>query len=318
MRCRQLWLWCRGVGLFTYLRVLSFIMYSSGILLIKPFHRKIDNIEECVLTLLTSLASSSITRSLDLQLAFAPKAWRTERASWRAVIQLNLVRSINTILDVLNAEMTRAAGHPTSPVTSPFMRPVTSPTVAPNANESSSPTSESPSSQLPFQFSHTHALLKLRLAPLRRVEADLKQLIGAATDEPSDIPGLSLYGNGNGSTSGNGSGSGTWAADDLNAAAPFDGASAGTVRRRPSEYYVRSNASWREAVRSAYHKLSGNDDGSSNGSGRGSGGTDGSKLEDATEIIASCAEDMKALWEDATVRDVLKRRRIRMELAPGL
>ena len=76
---------------------------------------------------------------------------------------------------------------------------------------------------------------------------------------------------------------------------------------------MRSNDTWREAVRSAYHKISGNEE-----PVRGSVATDGSKLEDATEIIASCADDMKALWEDQVVRDLLKRKRIRMELSPGL
>ena len=145
-----------------------------------------------------------------------------------------------------------------------------------------------------LQFSHTHALLKLRLAPLRRVEADLKQLIGAATyeivqDTPLDAP-LSP-------------------SEDLEAAAPFmDGA----ARRRPTEFYVRANNTWREAVRSAYYKVSGT-------AADGVRPTaDGSKLEGATEIIASCAEDMKALWDDPVVRELLRRRKIRMELSPGL
>ncbi|TFY59969.1 hypothetical protein EVJ58_g5438 [Rhodofomes roseus] len=35
----------------------------------------------------------------DFQLTFAPQAWAAERASWRAVVQLNLVHSINFVLD---------------------------------------------------------------------------------------------------------------------------------------------------------------------------------------------------------------------------
>ncbi|KAI0765491.1 G-alpha-domain-containing protein [Fomes fomentarius] len=256
------------------------------------------------LLLLGQSESGKSTTLKNFQLAFAPKAWRAERASWRAVIQLNLVRSINSILDVLSAEMSRTASHPTSPVSSPYIRPVNDPD---SSNESSSPP--------PVQFSHTHALLKLRLAPLRRVEADLKQLIGAASDEisgPSD-----LYGNGSNSSN-NAHGSGSM--DDINAAAPFDPSLPDTpTRRRPAEYYVRSNTGWRDAVRSAYHKLSGPEDGGggNGGNGRTSGTADGDKLEDATEIIASCAEDMKALWQDPTVRDMLRRRKIKMELAPG-
>ncbi len=163
----------------------------------------------------------------------------------------------------------------------------------PDVSDSPSPASllASPSS---LQFSHTHAILKLRLTPLRRVEADLKQLIGAATHEivqdlPFDPP-LSP-------------------SDDLEAAAPFiDGIS----RRRPTEFYVRANNTWREAVKTAYYRIAGPAEDGVRPS------ADGSKLEDATEIIASCADDMKALWEDPVVRDLLRRRKIRMELSPGL
>ncbi|TBU47929.1 G-alpha-domain-containing protein [Dichomitus squalens] len=240
------------------------------------------------LLLLGQSESGKSTTLKNFQLAFAPKAWKAERASWRAVIQLNLVRSINNILDVLSAEMSKSS-NPTSPATSPALRPITTESSGAGGNASPSHT----------QFSHTHALLKLRLAPLRRVEADLKQLIGAATDEigeeSASTPPFSSAGAG--------------ASDDLNAAAPF---AEGTTRRRHAEFYVRSNDTWRETVRSAYHKLSGNEE-----AVRGTVVTDGSKLEDATEIIASCADDMKALWEDQVVRDLLKRKRIRMELSPG-
>ncbi|KAI0699036.1 G-alpha-domain-containing protein [Cerioporus squamosus] len=245
------------------------------------------------LLLLGQSESGKSTMLKNFQLAFAPKAWKAERESWRAVIQLNLIRSINNILDILSQEMAKSP-NVTSPVTSPFMRPATSTSSGHgHGSAADSPTSES-SSGPPIQFSHTHALLKLRLAPLRRVEADLKQLIGAATDE---ITASTLSGD-------NDSGP-----DDLSAAAPFEN-SAG--RRRPSEYYVRSNVSWREAVRGAYNKISRNDD-----PARAGGAADGEKLEDATEIIASCAEDMHALWSDEVVQDLLRRRRIRMELAPG-
>ena len=77
------------------------------------------------------------------------------------MIQLNLVRSINSILDVLSAEMSKSSSNPASP-------PHHSDT-----SDSPSPTSLL-ASPFAFQFSHTHALLKLRLAPLRRV-AQLEQ-----------------------------------------------------------------------------------------------------------------------------------------------
>ena len=39
---------------------------------------------------------------------------------------------------------------------------------------------------------------------------------------------------------------------------------------------------------------------------------------EALEIIASCQEDMQALWEDEVIQAMLKRRRLRLDLMPGL
>ena len=62
----------------------------------------------------------------------------------------------------------------------------------------------------------------------------------------------------------------------------------------------------------------GGGNGNGNGNGRQGGTADGSKLEDATEIIASCADDMKALWEDPVVQGVLKKHNTRIQDMPGL
>lgn len=41
---------------------------------------------------------------VDFQLKYAPEAWAKERASWRAVIQLNLTRSINVVAKYFTQE----------------------------------------------------------------------------------------------------------------------------------------------------------------------------------------------------------------------
>ncbi|KAI0634650.1 G-alpha-domain-containing protein [Trametes polyzona] len=261
------------------------------------------------LLLLGQSESGKSTTLKNFQLAFAPKAWQAERASWRAVIHLNLVRSINSILDVLAQEMTTTAPNPFSPTTSPFLRPATSQARYYPDRDPISPTDASSISSdhdyAPLRFTNTHALLKLRLAPLRRVEADLKQLIGAATDEfAPDLP--FVRDNTDEPDSGDPS---AWA-EDANAAVLYDGSLA---RRRPAEFYVRSNHSWRDALRSAYQGL-----GSANDRATAAATADGqAKLADANDVIASCAEDMQALWEDAVVQELLRRRKIRMELSPG-
>jgi guanine nucleotide-binding protein subunit alpha len=40
--------------------------------------------------------------------------------------------------------------------------------------------------------------------------------------------------------------------------------------------------------------------------------------DDATDIIASCRDDMKALWLDEAVRNVLAKRKVRIEDGAGL
>ncbi|KAI0360284.1 G-alpha-domain-containing protein [Trametes cingulata] len=270
------------------------------------------------LLLLGQSESGKSTTLKNFQLAFAPNAWCAERASWRAVIQLNLVRSINAILDVLAQEMARApsSGSATSPAGSPFLRPTTAQgrieqqqqqqqyQASAGASLASSRSDSSDPSKPPLQFTNTHALLKLRLVPLRRVEADLKQLIGAATDEHA--PDLSVYPSAS---------LGAAAVEEANAAVLWDGSPA---RRRPEEFYVRAGGGWREALRGAYQGGGkGGGGGGGNGAGGGADAQAQAKLEDATEIIASCAEDMRALWADPVVREVLRRRKIRMEQSPG-
>lgn len=51
----------------------------------------------------------------DFQLAYAYSQFIEERSAWRAVIHLNLVRSVNNILDVLGREFSRTSSQPQSP-----------------------------------------------------------------------------------------------------------------------------------------------------------------------------------------------------------
>jgi hypothetical protein len=44
----------------------------------------------------------------------------------------------------------------------------------------------------------------------------------------------------------------------------------------------------------------------------------GAELNEITEVIASCADDMKAIWEDPMLRSALAKRNVRLEETPGL
>ena len=76
-----------------------------------------------------------------------------ERASWRTVLQLNLVRSVNTILETLQDAF------------------------------------DDDDDDDPLPFTDGHQVLRLRLRPLRGVESDLKRLLGVkAEDMPDHSP----------------------------------------------------------------------------------------------------------------------------------
>ncbi|KAH9044210.1 G-alpha-domain-containing protein [Lactarius hengduanensis] len=51
--------------------------------------------------MLGQVESGKSTTVKIFQMSYTPKAWEEERMSWRTVIHLNLVRSVNTILDAL-------------------------------------------------------------------------------------------------------------------------------------------------------------------------------------------------------------------------
>ena len=91
---------------------------------------------------------------LDFRMAYAREEWQRERASWKAVIQLNLIRSIITILDLVQDVVnTESQSRPSSPIL------------------------DNPTSL---------RVLSLRLIPLRGVEKDLKRVLGAGSSETEE------------------------------------------------------------------------------------------------------------------------------------
>lgn len=173
------------------------------------------------------------------------------------VIQLNLVRGINTILDILTEEM---VGVPIPPAADSDV-----------SDDEDGRFSPAPGSA---HFSGKHRLLKLRLAPLRTVQRDLEVRIGVQAgadfnDTMVSPPGSPVLGGG----------------------------------QRKQEFFVRSATNWKH-IR--------ND---SEGMGRKSKDV---QTRETADILAGCAEDMKAIWEDPAIRDMLLRKGIRMEATPGL
>ncbi|KAF7798126.1 hypothetical protein EIP86_009341 [Pleurotus ostreatoroseus] len=279
-----------------------------------------DEIDEQIKKEYAALKKQNVLKMLllgqsesDIQIIQAPEAWLAERASWRIVIQLNLVRAVNTILDIVSAELSEPASdphagypYPMSPTMSipingafesdddpdPLYGAPSSPSSQSHFSLPSSPLSM-PSPPLSAARPHLHALtaahssLWLRLTPLRQVEADLKLLLGAPSEEVTEA---SLHGDHS-----------TMVATPFEAGAyPLEALPLSPRRR---EFCVRSHASWKESLR-ARGGLRGGD---VRVSGRHSAGVD------ATEVIAGCRDDVELLWGDHVIRDILVRRRIGLD-----
>ena len=230
-------------------------------------------------------ADHELHLSTDIQRIQAPDAWEAERRAWRIVIHLNLVRAVNTILDALQSEVAQTSSHyPNSPPLDPlsdsdddhdivFRQP---------------PASPPPPSRASSHLLERYGALRLQFAPLRRVEEDLKMALGAGADEITDV----------GSSHGHGM-----------VATPFDATSTHSSsmsssdghRRQASgrEFFVRSHNAWKSTV--ANGRVS------RPGSRRGGGQ---SPKGENSEVIAMFRADIKMLWKDEGVREVLARQKI--------
>ena len=200
----------------------------------------------------SNILSVVLTSVLDFQRKLAPQLWDSERPSWRAVIFLNLVHSVNAILGLLVDEM-------------------------PNSGTTS-----------PTGFTSNHKLLKLRLGPLHHIQNDLESLLGS----PSICEPLSS------------------SIDHHNPS------SASGMIPRHHEFWIISNHGWKSAldrVRGQPANL--NDHNYNNGETRRQrtprrGIT---STEEVAEVIASCAADIKALWADTIVQNMLKKHELILE-----
>ncbi|KAJ7157203.1 guanine nucleotide binding protein, alpha subunit [Mycena filopes] len=116
--------------------------------------------------LLGQSESGKSTTLKNFQLMYEPKAFRAERASWRAIIQLNVVRSIHVILDAMARSQ------------NPHERP-------PSARSSMSSSNDS------LRIDSELAQLKTRLTSLLDIEKGLMKrlsLPGSTEWEPTERP----------------------------------------------------------------------------------------------------------------------------------
>ncbi|KAJ7253771.1 guanine nucleotide binding protein, alpha subunit [Mycena haematopus] len=209
------------------------------------------------LLLLGQSESGKSTTLRQFQRIYTPTAFREERIQWRAVIQLNIVRSIRTILHALDPPQRRRPPH--------FAY----------ANASTS---------APAPTNPAWDALKARLMPLRHVEALLiARLVPAHEDEPTLL------------------GSGFAPGQHQRGADP--NAEPGPGRER--EIFVRPGNRWKGLT--------------SKSPTRSTPQQRHQQLEhdEPQETLSLCAPAMIALWADPGVREVLRRRKIRLEEGPG-
>ncbi|KAJ7056220.1 guanine nucleotide binding protein, alpha subunit [Mycena amicta] len=226
--------------------------------------------------------SGKSTTLRQFQRLYTPTAFREERVLWRAVIQLNIVRSIRTILDALSPqEQTIVRPRKASVAPSAVMMLAnTSPSTSADITEPNNPYADysggvdsdvdsdfeqhASTSRFAVNAPTTTTLegLKMALLPLRHVEALLiARLVPANEDEPTHLPGRP------------------------------DGFSASFNGNGNKEIFVRPGNRWKGELPSA--------------------------LLGPQEVLYSCSPAMMTLWNDPGVREVLRRRKIRLEEGPG-
>ncbi|KAI6001591.1 G-alpha-domain-containing protein [Pisolithus orientalis] len=211
------------------------------------------------LLLLGQSESGKSTTLRHFQRLYIPSAFRAERILWRSVIQLNVVRSVRTILDAVSTVR---------------------PPPTPPSNDIQSPAEDSDDDTI--YVPHDIEVLKMRLSPLHHVEAVLiAKLIPPSQDD-------------------------SWA--------PMTASSAGDQRWHHSqEIFVRPGAtSWKGVLAKSFPcptsvRPNSIDDASSTGVTR----------DEAQQVLHACCGDIISLWNNRFVRQLLTKRKIRLEEAPG-
>jgi len=286
------------------------------------------------LLLLGQSESGKSTTLRQFQRLYTPTAFREERILWRAVIQLNVVRSIRIILETLASAMS-----PMSPATSPsssprrrartISRPPRIPEHRPSHSWSNSSHSSSdfrdgettntrgtaadsgPESDMDLHESRSNKssvtlnmtpleALKSRLQPLRHIEQLLvAKLVPPNEDEATQLAGPShpIYPSNN----------------------PQNHGAVNSFRNQ--EVFIRSGAAWRGALSKArVNNLSVSDNdtllyGNVRPYSAGNAGLE--TVDEPQKVLHLCQKDLILLWNDQVVREILRRKKVRLEEFPG-
>ncbi|KAF9067094.1 guanine nucleotide binding protein, alpha subunit [Rhodocollybia butyracea] len=271
------------------------------------------------LLLLGQSESGKSTTLRQFQRLYTPTAFREERILWRNIIQLNILRSVRIILDALNRPSSPQMSPSTSPKSrtrtlshSPRRRRVSQ--FGGSSEAEASPTREylagrelsDPETDSEEHNRESHYLdptnleaLKMRLLPLRHIEALLiAKLVPPNEDEATQLGGSSSH-----------------------SYPPSDP----SLSYRSQEVFVRPGLGWKGALaRARVHYPNStcsneSDESSSSSTGRptSAGNTGLETSDEPQEVLNACRADIMQLWADRGVRELLHRRKIKLEEHPG-
>ncbi|GBE86117.1 hypothetical protein SCP_0806410 [Sparassis crispa] len=297
----------------------------------KAFERRKKAIK---ILLLGQAESGKSTTLKNFQLAFSPQHFRSERAAWRTIIQLNLIRSVKRLLEVLDEEWDSEL---TAPVKSALKSAPSSPTASSSSpraarsrsgSRSGSPSRTRPpqSIALPPSALANPAAGSSRAHAIAHPHASTSAASSSHHPAPSFLPPSSAPRHASHpSTSTSVRFSTTPLTDThrrlrgrLRVLLPLEAALArallppdDAVTGPAGDVCVRAGSAWKGAASVlASSGLAVNGVNLPNGKGK-------EHVDDPTRTLAACKDDVVTLWEDPVVRAVLKRRGVRLQDMPG-
>ncbi|KAJ7931299.1 guanine nucleotide-binding protein alpha-4 subunit [Mycena leptocephala] len=316
------------------------------------------------LLLLGQSESGKSTTLRQFQRLYTPTAFREERILWRAVIQLNIVRSIRIILEALDAPAAPRSRRPSVAPSASMLALAGPSNVSPRSYNTGLPAADDdyyyptadlgvdsdpesdPEGRSTYQaasmyngngasssYNGGRSPSTSRFAANVPVEALLiARLVAPNEEEPTrlgvGVPrssgssgggGASSFGHGNGEGNGeaaNGFNGFTYGEGDTGTNGGFAASGAGAGAGPSGEIFVRPNNRWRAEVPfpSQHPSQSQHQERTQH---QRTQRTQQHQEQDPQEALTACAPAMRALWGDPAVREVLRKRKIRLEEGPG-
>ncbi|KAJ6557511.1 G-alpha-domain-containing protein [Mycena capillaripes] len=143
--------------------------------------RKKQSKREVRVLLLGQSESGKSTVLKNFRLKYAPTQWKAELRSWRAVIQLNLIQNVVTILNVMQDRFAAIDSPPENSVAGPSSF-ISAPWGRTSIDSTITDLTSSAGSSANIALTEKHRLLDQRLSRLREVGDELRRRLGAGDE----------------------------------------------------------------------------------------------------------------------------------------